>query len=45
LSAIDLLNDPEVIKAAATELSSRTGKDFEYKALLGDRKPPLDYRK
>ncbi len=44
-SAIDLIQDPETIHQAKSELSRRTGEDFEYKALLGDREPPLDYRK
>ena len=33
------------IAEAKEELSSRTGKDVEYKPLLGDRQPPLNYRK
>lgn len=41
---IDLYQQPEVIKAAKAEFEERRGKNFEYKALLGDRKPPLDYR-
>ena len=32
------------IKAKA-ELKERQGADFKYKAMVGDRKPPLDYRK
>jgi aminobenzoyl-glutamate utilization protein B len=34
-----------LIVAAKAELKERVGKDFKYKALLGDRLPPLDYRK
>ena len=41
----DLFTDPELIKAAWAELKERQGPDFEYRALLGDRDPPLDYRK
>ena len=37
--------DQSLIVSAKAELQSRVGEDFEYKALLGDRKPPLDYRK
>jgi aminobenzoyl-glutamate utilization protein B len=33
-----------IINEAKKELDERVGKDFEYKALLGDRKPPLNYR-
>ena len=35
---------PSVVIRAQNELQMRVGKDFEYKALLGDRKPPLSYR-
>ena len=43
-SVIDLFEDPKIITKAQAELEKRVGPDFEYKALLGDRKPPLDYR-
>ncbi len=45
LSAIDLYLQPEKITKAAAELLERRGGDFKYEALLGDRKPPLEYRK
>lgn len=45
LTAIDLYQQPKKLVEAQQELEDRRGKDFEYKALLGDRKPPLDYRK
>ena len=45
LTAIDIFNDPSVCKKAKEELLRRRGDDFEYKPLLGDRDPPLDYRK
>ena len=45
LTAIEIMNDPEVIKAAWKELNERRGSGFKYQSLLGDRKPPLDYRK
>ena len=45
LSAIDLYKNPEVINIASQELQRRVGSDFSYQALLGDREPPLDYRK
>ena len=41
----EIMENPDVISEAKEELSSRTGKDFEYKPLLGDRQPPLNYRK
>ncbi len=43
-TAIELFNSPEVIEAGKLELERRVGKNFVYKPLLGDRKPPLDYR-
>ena len=33
------------IKDAREELNARVGIDFNYQPLLGNRKPPLDYRK
>lgn len=45
LSAIDLFSSPETLKKAKEELLHLRGKDFTYEALLGDREPPLDYRK
>ena len=43
-TALDIYMDPSVVIRAQNELQMRVGKDFEYKALLGDRKPPLSYR-
>ncbi|MFY0688776.1 MAG: amidohydrolase [Cyclobacteriaceae bacterium] len=45
LSAIDIFKTPEVTDKAKSELADRQGKDFVYEALIGDREPPLDYRK
>jgi len=45
LTAIDIFNNPELCNQALEELNRRRGKDFIYEALLGDREPPLDYRK
>ena len=44
LTAMDLFRNMELIDMAKKELLERRGKDFQYKALLGDREPPLDYR-
>lgn len=44
-TALDLINEPELIEAAQVELLRARGDDFVYAALLGDRDPPLDYRK
>ncbi|WP_425154768.1 M20 family metallopeptidase [Candidatus Palauibacter sp.] len=45
LTMIELFQSPDVIAAAWEELAERRGPDFEYTALLGDRPPPLDYRR
>ncbi|SEB00656.1 amidohydrolase [Pedobacter hartonius] len=45
LSAYDLFKTPETLKAATKEFNERKGPDYKYEALLGDRKPALDYRK
>ena len=44
-TAVDLYNNPEAVKDAKKELIERRGLKFNYYSLLGDRKPPLDYRK
>ncbi len=41
--ALDLLNDPALIEAARKEFKAKKGS-YQYKALLGDRPPALDYR-
>lgn len=42
-TAIDLFLDPSLITKAKEEFKSLKG-DYQYKALLGDRKPALNYR-
>ncbi len=44
-ASIELLMKPEVVEAARRELEGARGLDFHYEPLLGDRKPPLDFRK
>ncbi len=44
VTAADLFGNPELRAAARDEFEARRGADFEYRALLGDRQPPLDYR-
>ncbi|HMQ60191.1 MAG TPA: amidohydrolase [Flavilitoribacter sp.] len=44
LSAMELIRHPELNDKAKTELLERRGDNFKYESLLGDRKPPLDYR-
>ena len=39
-----IFENPYLIEDANNELLKRTGKDFAYKPLLGNRKPPLGYR-
>ncbi|MCC9138439.1 amidohydrolase [Pontibacter silvestris] len=45
LTAYDIFKNPAVVKEASQELAQKRGNDFKYEALLGDRKPALDYRK
>jgi aminobenzoyl-glutamate utilization protein B len=44
-ASIDLLMKPEIVDAAHREHEEARGPDFHYEPLLGDRKPPLDFRK
>jgi aminobenzoyl-glutamate utilization protein B len=43
LTAIDLFTDPSLINKAKEEFKSAKG-DYKYEALLGNRKPALNYR-
>jgi aminobenzoyl-glutamate utilization protein B len=43
LAAIDLFTDPALVATAKEEFKKDKG-DYQYKALLGDRKPALNYR-
>jgi aminobenzoyl-glutamate utilization protein B len=45
MTAIDLFNNPQIVDKAKKELIEKTGRGFQYKSLIGDRTPPLDYRK
>jgi aminobenzoyl-glutamate utilization protein B len=45
LTAMDIFKDPSLTDKALEELNKRRGDEFVYKALVGDRKAPLDYRK
>jgi aminobenzoyl-glutamate utilization protein B len=45
MTGVDLLLDPASIKAAREEFELDRGPDFEYSPLLGDRDPPLDFRR
>jgi aminobenzoyl-glutamate utilization protein B len=44
LTGVELFTDPAHIQKARAEFDRRRG-DIVYKAVIGDRKPPLDYRK
>jgi aminobenzoyl-glutamate utilization protein B len=45
LTAADLFRNPEAVAAAKAEFQQRRGPNFAYRAMLGDRSPPLDYRR
>ena len=45
LAAVELFTDPELREAARAEFDASRGPDYEYRSLLGDRDPPLDFRK
>ena len=44
LSIIDVFSNPATIEAAWEELKTRTGENFKYESLIGDRPPALNYR-
>jgi aminobenzoyl-glutamate utilization protein B len=44
-TALDLLSDGRLMADVKEEFLERRGPDFDYQPLLGDRDPPLDYRK
>lgn len=44
-TARELIDNPHLIAAATKEFHGRRGEGFEYRPLLGDREPPLDYRR
>ena len=45
LAAVELFTNPELRQTAREEFDAARGPDYEYRSLLGDRAPPLDYRK
>jgi aminobenzoyl-glutamate utilization protein B len=45
MTGIDLFTNPTLLDQAKKEMAGKTGADFQYKSLIGERKPPLDYRK
>lgn len=44
LTAVELYTNPQTRQAARAEFETARGPGYEYKSLLGDRAPPLDYR-
>ena len=44
LTAMQLIDSPEIIKRAKEEFLIKRGVDFKYIPLLGNRKPALNYR-
>jgi aminobenzoyl-glutamate utilization protein B len=45
LAGRELFASPAILAKARAEFDERRGADFQYRALLGDRPPALDYRK
>lgn len=45
LAAVELYTSPDLRQAARAEFDASRGPDYQYRSLLGDRDPPLDYRK
>jgi aminobenzoyl-glutamate utilization protein B len=45
LTAITLFENPAIVEQAHEEWLEQRGEDFNYQPLLGDRAPPLDYRR
>ena len=45
MTAVDLFTNPALIAEAKAEHDGRIGPNFVYRSLVGDRAPPLDYRK
>ena len=45
LAAVELYTNPELRRTAKAEFTAALGENYQYESLLGDREPPLDYRK
>ena len=43
-TAVALYRDPAILQEARREFAALRGPDFKYRALLGERAPPLNYR-
>jgi aminobenzoyl-glutamate utilization protein B len=44
MTGVDLFLNPAIMTAAQKELETKLGPGFQYKSMIGDRKPPLDFR-
>jgi len=44
MTGTDLFNTPSLIEQAKNEMKKKQGDSFQYKSLIGNRKPPLNYR-
>lgn len=45
MTGVDLFMNPALLVKAKEEFEAKRGKDFKYESLVGDREPPLDFRK
>lgn len=45
LTAVELFTRPKIITEARAEFERRRGADFKYVSVIGERAPPLDYRR
>lgn len=45
MTGVDLYMNPATLTKAREEFETKRGKDFKYESLVGDREPPLDFRK
>ena len=45
LAAVELYTNPQLREQAKAEFIAERGEGYEYQSLLGDRDPPLDYRR
>lgn len=45
MTGIDLFNNPSILDKAQKELDTYVGPGFAYQSMIGNRKPPLDFRK
>jgi aminobenzoyl-glutamate utilization protein B len=43
ISAMELFTNPVLLQKAKEEKLKRTGPDFKYKSLVGDRLPPFNF--